>query len=106
MELKPDDPRAEAFVQILLEARDRIESGDVTHLCIAISECRTATEDDRSRLKDWISAAIAPYYTAEGWLDSQEIPIEQLTTRSERAAYRLRWIDHMIDYFGGKRQCT
>lgn len=94
MHLKPDDPRAAEFVEILLAARRHIENGHQLLVCMAIGD-----DSKNSRtLKAWITNAIAPHYSVTSWLNAQGVPIEQLTRCSEQV-YRLRWIDHMIDYF-------
>jgi hypothetical protein len=68
-------------------------------VCIAIaySDAGSVGRD----LRQWIDYSMGPCNCVGAWLLNQGVPYEKLT-REAMFAYRLRWIDHMIRYFGGK----
>ena len=96
MTLLPDDPRREKFVAALRDARSRIESGQADFVCVAL-----LYSDQSDALRQWISRSMGLHRTAKGWLISQGVPRQKLTSEALRA-YRIRWINRMIRYFGGK----
>jgi hypothetical protein len=89
-------------VEILSLVRKYIEDDQVSYLCIGIMQVtpRHYMYIDAARcLLDYIDDALCPFHTLEEWLQfNGKIPKRQLTKKNLKA-YRLRYIDHLIEEF-------
>lgn len=93
------------YIRLLHEARRRIVRGDKQFICFAIGESAITPEEEAAaeHLRSWINKIMDPddftdgYPTAEWWLVTKLGINGDLITHENMRAYRVSWIDHMID---------
>ena len=100
MNLQPEDPRATEFVRVLRLARRRLQRGQDIYVCDAIG----AVAGSYHPLIKWISEGIRPYLIVSAWLRDQRPALVTDLTYEVMRDYRMRWINHMIKYFGGEEE--
>jgi hypothetical protein len=97
MTLQPNHPRRKKFVESLRCARCLIEAGQEKYLCLALRSPLTPHSREADLLREWIRDALENHYTVSDWMTSKAG--YRLTATINWKAYRLQWIDHMIEYF-------
>jgi predicted phosphohydrolase len=88
------------YQKILKKARNIIENEDHYFICWAIIDSSWAkNEQEGQEILDYIESALGEYDTLGQWLSSvANIPYE-LRTEENLKAYRLRYIDHLMEEF-------
>jgi hypothetical protein len=80
-------------IAALKRARERIASGSNNYICYALDSV-----DADPRLRRCIRRLLDPADTLWDWLLDHHSDIDEaLLTDDNLRAYRLRWIDHMIE---------
>jgi hypothetical protein len=92
------------YQKVLKQARKRVANREADFICWALEDA-TYWDDDPDvffageRIMEYIQRCLDETYTLESWLVVYaQIPEEHLTQENMRA-YRLRFIDHLMEVF-------
>lgn len=85
------------YVKVLMEARRLLEMNKHDWVCVLITVAaeKLKLREEGYELTQWIHQSISPETYVTGWLFRTHGII--LDSKEERKAYRLAWIDNMIE---------
>jgi hypothetical protein len=92
------------YQKILRQARKQIANGEAEFICWAIDDVSYWDEDPvvvyaGERIKEFIEGGLNDWHTLEMWLRRDANIPDRLLTRKNMKAYRLRYIDHLMEVF-------
>lgn len=89
------------YIKILKKAKIIIEGEYHYFICWAIVDSTNWDKEDKegSDLLNYIENAVGEYCTLGGWLTNVAKVPYQLRTDENMKAYRLRYIDHLMEVF-------